>query len=359
MKINHLLIALIFVLFSARQILSAQPSYGVPLTIQAKFKEWTKIHGKTYANSQEYRKRQSIWYENYKFIEKTNSKKLTYRLGINKFSDLTAEEFNGRQGIVHKPDSKHLELSRLLVGITSSPEEEVKDHPQKLDWVEKGVVPIPRTQDVNCGQSVGAYTAVGSAEANWKIKHGDDSKLSVQYALDCKTGAAYRCGIAYLDLFAYFLLRDKAYTVENYPNKFTGLPQKCPFDSSSVSASSGDYPSPKFNLPFLINEFDIGMENTIQSWTFTALAKIPQALVQHYNSGIITGHDCSAGSTQLYYTVMVVGYDKTASTPNWKVQWANGEDWGEQGYMRIEKVDGAQNSGPCELGERPSYIPPL
>jgi hypothetical protein len=210
---------------------------------------------------------------------------------------------------------------------------------------------------MDCGQSVGAYTAIGSAEANWKIKHEDDSQLSVQYALDCKQHGRYVCGIPYSDLFAYFLLRDHAYLIDDYPSNFTGIPKNCAADDAKIEENAG--PNPRFRLPILVNDYDQGMEDALQKWTLTSTVKISQSIVQFYHSGVVTAEKCATERRGLYFTVMVVGYDRTAPVPYWKVQWAFGEDWGQKGYMLIEKVNGSTNAGACEINESPAYIPPL
>ena len=43
--------------------------------------------------SEEYIKRFKIFIDNYEYIKEINSKNLTYKLGINIFSDLSEEEF--------------------------------------------------------------------------------------------------------------------------------------------------------------------------------------------------------------------------------------------------------------------------
>jgi len=91
--------------------------------------------------------------------------------------------------------------------------------------------------------------------------------------LDCKQGGAYQCGHNYIDLYSYFLLREYAYTTEAYPGKFTGIPSECKVPHSFEENR------PKFKLPVVINNFDIGLEDTLQHYTASASIKISTEIV--------------------------------------------------------------------------------
>merc|ERR1712066_20871 len=54
-----------------------------------------------------------------------------------------------------------------------------------------------------------------------------------------------------------------------------------------------------------------------------------------YRGGVLT-KKCTASANKLDHCVQLVGYDKTANTPYWKVKNSWGTDWGEDGYIRLE-----------------------
>jgi cathepsin L len=150
------------------------------------------------------------------------------------------------------------------------------------------------------------------------------------------------CGNFYSDLYAYFLLRDKAITIADYPAPFTGIAGDC---SASYSRSNG--PNPRFQFPVLINGYDTGMEAALQNYTFTSTIKVPSHIAQFYAAGVVDAESCATGDKKLFYTVMVVGYSKDSNPKYWKVQWAHGTSYGEAGYMRIVKKNQDSTAGAC------------
>jgi len=53
-----------------------------------------------------------------------------------------------------------------------------------------------------------------------------------------------------------------------------------------------------------------------------------------YSGGVLTG-SCEAKADLNDHCVQLVGYDKSASTPYWKVRNSWGTSWGESGFIRI------------------------
>jgi Cathepsin propeptide inhibitor domain (I29) len=64
-----------------------------PLTIEGQFNQWTQTHNKIYSSQAEKAQRLQIFSENLKLIEDHNKKNLSYTMKLNKFADLTSEEF--------------------------------------------------------------------------------------------------------------------------------------------------------------------------------------------------------------------------------------------------------------------------
>ena len=57
------------------------------------FKEWANAFDRTYSGLEEESAKYMTWLDNLYIIADTNSQDLTYKLGLNQFSDMTKEEF--------------------------------------------------------------------------------------------------------------------------------------------------------------------------------------------------------------------------------------------------------------------------
>ncbi|PWA92500.1 Cysteine peptidase, asparagine active site-containing protein [Artemisia annua] len=117
---------------------------------------WLIRHEKTYNALGEKERRFQIFNENLKFIDEHNaSGNLTYKVGLNRFADLTNEEYRsmhlGMRGDVSRRIAKMQrgEFSQRYM---------VKSNdmlPQKVDWRESGAV-TPIKNQGGCGEKVSA-----------------------------------------------------------------------------------------------------------------------------------------------------------------------------------------------------------
>ena len=75
-----------------------------------------------------------------------------------------------------------------------------------------------------------------------------------------------------------------------------------------------------------------------------------------YESGIVKDRNICTDS--INHAVNIVGYgiEKETNTPYWIVRNQWGHRWGEKGYVRVKKLDGAENDGGiCGLHVKPGY----
>jgi len=68
---------------------------------------------------------------------------------------------------------------------------------------------------------------------------------------------------------------------------------------------------------------------------------------EKYNGGILKG-SCKAKANLIDHCVQLVGYDKTASEPYWKIRNSWATDFGEQGFIRIPYGNGNECCVGCE-----------
>ena len=346
------------------------------------YNKWVQKHGKLYATPEEANYRLQVFSENYATIMKHRENPVrSYELGLTIFADITDEEFIAAYGapvedveriVAERKEKikKQREESAKNGQVNVEPiQKRVGQVPTKIDWREKGVVPPVRAQNSQCPRSGGAYTAASSATAQYRINKQHSAKSvnqgvtdvwSVQRLLDCPL-PAYKCGNFYFANDAFKLLIVSAITPQKYYNDYTGIPQECRTSERNLQYRTYRY---------LEDNTDNGQQ-TLTLGNVTSNLSYWPASIKLYTSGVYTATECATGQSPTFYEPIVVGFDSNPSStvegsvnqqpinkPYYITQWAFGTSWGENGYLRVEKVNGSSGTGSCKLIEFTSYIVP-
>ena len=75
---------------------------------------------------------------------------------------------------------------------------------------------------------------------------------------------------------------------------------------------------------------------------------------QSYAGGILT--DSLLCGTDLDHAVEIVGYGEENGIKYWTVRNSWGDEWGEKGYVRIQRSDSTEDAGVCGIAVEPSFI---
>lgn len=111
------------------------------------YEEWLLKHGKLYNGLGEKDKRFEIFSDNLRFIDERNAENRTYKLGLNRFADLTNEEFRAKYlgaKIDHKRRVAKTKSNRYAPRVGDK-------LPDSVDWREEGAVVQVKDQG-SCGQ---------------------------------------------------------------------------------------------------------------------------------------------------------------------------------------------------------------
>lgn len=319
--------------------------------LKSEFEQLAAKYGRKYETQEEYNLRLENFAINLQRLKiaQENDPKAIHRM--NKFFDLSKEEFDQKYKGFKKASPQDLARSCLTQGITA-PRLDVSDLPTSFDWRQKGVVTPVKNQG-GCG-SCWAFSTTGNIESQWAIAGHKLVSLSEQEIVDCSHGCTNEppygkvcnsgCGggwpwIAYSDLISMGGLE-----AENvYP--YTGEDGVCTFSKNKTIVSIRNYTC--LSSPDNTNGADEDqMAAYLVSHGPLSIA-LDAEWLQTYFGGVSDPWLCD--SSQLDHAVLIVGYGQETDwfgslEKYWIVKNSWGEDWGESGYFRI-----IRGSGKCGL----------
>jgi len=294
------------------------------------FRTWMNNHGKNY-NEEEFQYRLKIFSQNRERVLKHNNKipKSSYTLGLNKFADLTSEEFR----------SKYLRFGGASPNFSSIKDksnfvESLKNisYPSNWDWRNKSVVTEVKDQE-DCG-SCWSFSATGSTEGCHAIKTGKLVSLSEQNLMDCSTSYGNQgCDGGLMTLaFEYIINNNGIDTEASYP--YEDADDTCRFNRSNVGATLTSY----------VNVTS-GDENDLLVKTYSGPVSVAIDAssddFQLYDGGVYVDDECGNSVDDLDHGVLVVGWGTEVgwfgNTYWWIVKNSWGDDWGMEGYILMAR----------------------
>ncbi|XP_039134161.1 senescence-specific cysteine protease SAG39-like [Dioscorea cayenensis subsp. rotundata] len=307
----------------------------VPMSVM--HEEWMTKHDRFYKDDAEKERRLKIFKENVEHIEYVNKfGGLKYKLGINKFTDLTNEEF---KAIYNGFRFSNVGLKKGTRGFRY---ENFTDLPASVDWRARGAV-TPIKDQGQCG-CCWAFSAVASVEGITKITSGKLISLSEQELVDCDTNQDQGCNGGIMDDAFEFIIKNGGLTTEaNYPYKAIDSTCNNMKEASHIATISGyeDVPT----------NSESSLMKAVENQPVSVAIDAGGSDFQHYSSGVFTG-DCG---TNLDHGVAVVGYGSASDgTKYWLVRNSWGSSWGENGYIRMQR-DVGDDEGLCGIAMQASY----
>jgi len=318
-----------------------QPSYPViggsaqvSDPVSEAWKSFKAKFQKVYNGDDEEKKRLEIFRQNLDLIATTNSKNLSYKLGVNQLSDLTSDEItNGYTGL--KPRELWGALQNLGTMKYSG-----KALASSVDWTTQGAVTPVKNQG-QCG-SCWSFSTTGALEGAWKIAGHELTSLSEQQFVDCdKVDSG--CSGGLMDNAFRYAEQNAICTESSYP--YTARGGSCQKSSCAVGIPQGSVTGYK---DVDADDEQALMEAVMQQPVSIAI-EADKSAFQQYSSGILS----STCGTSLDHGVLLVGYGSEDGQDYWKVKNSWGTSFGENGYIRL--LRGKGGAGECGLLKQPSY----
>lgn len=306
--------------------------------LQDEFTNFMQTYKKSYSTD-EFQYRFQVFKQNARFIENFSASNNTFRVAMNKFGDLTVEEF-----------------SKIYLGFAGyratprTPAAEVKvrvDIPASWDWRQQGAVTHIKNQG-QCG-SCWSFSTTGSCEGAHFLATKNLVSLSEQQLVDCSGSYGNQgCNGGLMDdAFQYIMAVGGLETESEYP--YTAEDGYCQFNKADVAATINGY----HDVPSG-SEADLTADIANISPISVAI-DASQSSFQFYSGGVYYEPACS--STQLDHGVLAVGYGVSGSSDYYIVKNSWGTDWGMNGYIWMSR-NRNNNCGiatmasyPCAAGE--------
>ncbi|KAG7633685.1 Peptidase C1A papain C-terminal [Arabidopsis suecica] len=286
-------------------------------------------------------KRFNVFRHNVMHVHNTNKKNRSYKLKLNKFADLTINEFKNAY------TGSNIKHHRMLQGPKRGSKQFMYDHenlsklPSSVDWRKKGAVTEIKNQG-KCG-SCWAFSTVAAVEGINKIKTNKLVSLSEQELVDCDTKQNEGCNGGLMEIAFEFIKKNGGITTEDsYP--YEGIDGKCDAskDNGVLVTIDGHEDVPENDENALLK--------AVANQPVSVAIDAGSSDFQFYSEGVFTG---SCG-TELNHGVAAVGYGSERGKKYWIVRNSWGAEWGEGGYIKIEReID--EPEGRCGIAMEASY----
>ncbi|XP_069356521.1 cysteine proteinase 1-like [Maniola hyperantus] len=285
------------------------------------FEDFIDAHNKIYHSDDEKAKRYEIFLKNLEHINQLNAENNYTEFGVNKFTDLTLQEFLASVTCFKAP-SEFPKRCRLITPQTINKSKDL-GLPTQFDWRDKNVVSGVKNQG-RCG-SCWAFSTIGNVESINAIKTGQLVELSAQQLVDCVeinsgcTGGSSEMAIMYL-------VSNGSMSSASY--SYDATQKQCRYDSAKVAVKVKDC------IRLMGEGEDFIAEKLVEIGPLSI--EVDAVPLMNYNGGVISGDTCRK-NRRVSHQVLLVGYGVENNMPYWVMKNSWGEDFGEKGYFRMQR----------------------
>lgn len=224
-----------------------------------------------------------------------------------------------------------------------------------VDWTDAYTTPV-NDQGTTCPAASWAFAAAQQIESDAIRKGylGTSDSLSVQQLLDCNTGSDGCTSGSLESAYDYSskINGGLLHWASQYP--YVGSTNTCSSADSDYATTLGSYATvTKYHneeYGYTTTQVESNMLAHLVA-TGTLSACVDGSTWNTYVSGAMTS--CTGSTINLCVQVVGVYYDPVSDAGYYKVRNSFGQDWGEDGYMRL-----AHGVNACNLVYNPGYTDP-
>jgi C1A family cysteine protease len=281
------------------------------------FRDFKHRFNRVYESVEEEQYRFEVFKANVEIARELDARADESHYGVTKFMDLTPAEF--KQLFLMTKEIRHKE------GV---PTARVRARPvgagTNFDWGSKGAV-TPVYNQGQCG-SCWAFSTTEAIESAWFLSGKKLAKLAMQQIVDCDTTDQGCDGGDPPTAYQYVISAGGLDSLSSYP--YTAQDGTCAFKAKDVVAKISDW-------EYVTQDQDEGAMLNFVSSTGPPSICVDAESWQYYTGGIITPSD--GCGTSLDHCVQLTGFGSANGTDYWHVRNSWGTDWGEKGYLRVQR----------------------
>jgi KDEL-tailed cysteine endopeptidase len=221
------------------------------------------------------------------------------------------------------------------------------------DWRTHTGVVGPVLNQGHCG-SCWAFSGSEVIRSCNVITHNKPSlgTLSAEQLLDCSgaEGNLYGCQSGYISAgYQYVIDNHGINTDANYPyTAFNGTNSTC------LTALTTNHAATVVQDYYWTPGEPTGMLAQLKIQPIAVNLAGGSQLFQLYVSGIIT--NATACGTQVDHSIMAMGFGTSSGTPYWWMQNQWSKNWGQSGFVQIQRDTVNGNIGMCAVNEYPTFV---
>jgi len=292
---------------------------SLPVDVQGAlrtFVDFKNTFNRQYSSAGEESHRFGCFHSNLVKINQLNSRgdKATY--GINKFTDLCADEF---KTMYHNLNVKKSNKTVAPVPTKAAPLD-------SFDWRDHGAVNAVKDQ-AQCG-SCWAFSTVAALEGAWFVGGHGLNSFSEEELVQCATSAGAGCNGGDMVAAIQWVIQNGGIDTEaDYPyTSGTGVTGNC--DNSKLGNKVG-----KFATLLQAGTDESTYAQYLVAHGTLSIGVDAEDGWQTYIGGVKT----ACQGSQVDHGVAIVGYGVDGTTPYWIVRNSWGQSWGENGYIRVQR----------------------
>jgi len=313
-------------------------AFAAELSVLQQWEAFKAEHGKSYASHQEELYRLQVWNSNAEYVARHNAEadsgKHTFWLAMNRFADLTSQEF-GRMYNGYNATLKTVQSSNVFTY------DENVAVPDSVDWRTQGYV-TPVKDQGQCG-SCWSFSATGSLEGQHFKATGKLVSLSEQNLVDCSNKYGNMgCNGGLMDqAFAYIKDNKGIDTEDSYP--YAAKDQTCQFNAQNVGATDTGFVD-------VASKDENALKQAVATVGPVSVAiDASHISFQLYSHGVY--HEFFCSQTRLDHGVLAVGYGTQDGKDFWIVKNSWAERWGDKGYILMSR----NRNNNCGIATSASY----